>query len=100
MKKLVSIYCVLSILLSVSLFFECSGKEISFCHIDACRDAQSSDPSSCVACTSHAETTSFMTPYLESIFLNPVVVGEISFKLIHIFSEKNILLPDRPPSLS
>jgi hypothetical protein len=100
MKKLLSVYCVFSILLSVSLFFKCNGKDISVCNIDACKDANSSDPSSCIACTSHAETASFMTPDLKSIYLNPIVVGQISFKLIHIFSEKNILLPERPPSLS
>jgi hypothetical protein len=89
MKKFLAIYSILSILLSVSIFFACDGKEISFCHDKICKDESSKDDSSgCLVCTTL------------KLSLTPVYLGEIYFKLTHINSEKQILLPDRPPSLA
>ena len=101
MKKILSLYAVFCILFSVSVFFNCNEKEISLCHSTICNEETEtqSESSHCLICTTHSESTHFTMDTSPKISLNAVFLGEIFFRVINIYSEKNITLPDRPPCL-
>ena len=92
MKKILSIFAILTIVLSVSFLFSCDSG--SFC----CEN-QDSNSSDCSTCSPHLES-SFDTRIIHPEFiLTPKVVGQIFFGVININQINVIFTLDRPPAV-
>ncbi len=92
MKKLISLFAIFSIVISVTFLFPCNTG--SFC----CAD-DLSPTSQCSTCTPHIKSN-YATENLHPIFiLSPSLVGHIFFQYINAEQLHVVFSPDRPPAI-
>lgn len=92
MKKLLVIFSILSIVLSVSLLFSCDKGMF-------CCEEQHSTSTQCSTCSPQAESIYDTKSLLTQFNFIPTFLGEIFFKPINIRSINVVVTFDRPPAL-
>ena len=91
MKKLLSLFAIFMIVMSVTLLFSCDSG--SFC----CENVHS-NTAECATCSPHLES-SYSTGHLHPEFiLIPEIVGQIYYKVINTDQINVVFALDRPPA--
>ena len=91
MKKLISLFAILTIALSVSLLFSCDTG--AFC----CENVHS-NAADCSTCSPHIESSFDSGKMHPEFVLKPSIVGQIFFQVINIHQINVTFALDRPPS--
>ncbi len=92
MKKLLSIFAIFMISISVTLLFSCDSG--TFC----CENVHSNS-AECATCSPHLES-SYSTGHLHPEFiLIPEIVGHIFYEVINIDKINVVFSLDRPPAI-
>lgn len=93
MKKLLIIFSIMSIILSMSLLYS-SDKGMYYC------EGPHDSSSPCATCFSpHLESIYDPSSVITNIILIPTFLGEIFFKPINISTINVVVTFDRPPAL-